>query len=356
MDSTPPAKRPRTEDTSEGQDEIRKDEQLWFEDGNIVIIAQHSAFCVHKGVLSRHSETFSGLFTVPQPAEDSIERMDGCPVVHVSDSAHDFKHLLHVLYDGGLNFLEPKQSIQFSRLAALVRLAHKYELTKILEGSLARLKLIFTTELQTWLGHGATALRSVHISDDELSQSSTRNPEAALMTSPIEAVNLFRTIDRPEMLPVALYLCTLLPNRLLVHGKLRADGTRLEQLSTADLQCCLDARDELTNLSIEFFYSKFAQDPAPTCGGANGSFKCEHTFTRRRAFLHRSQTIKGFTEGDGVLCGSAQRYIDKMRGSGKLCPACIECLVTCAEKFQREVWAGLPKMLDLSLGDQWPLT
>lgn len=80
---------------------LRKDPQLWFQDGNIVLVAQGVAFRVHRGILSRHSETFNNLFTIPPPSSpDSSEELEGLPVINVSDSAHDFKHLLHALYDG----------------------------------------------------------------------------------------------------------------------------------------------------------------------------------------------------------------------------------------------------------------
>ena len=79
-----------------------RDRDLWFEDGNTVIIAQDVAFRVHRSLLSRHSDTFSDLFTIPQPTglESAGDRIDGCPIVRVADSAHDFKRLLHALYDG----------------------------------------------------------------------------------------------------------------------------------------------------------------------------------------------------------------------------------------------------------------
>ena len=82
-------------------DQLQQDAELWFDDGSVVVIAQQTAFRVHRGVLSRHSETFSGLFTLPQsPDPAAIETLDGCPVVRVPESSHDMKHLLHALYDG----------------------------------------------------------------------------------------------------------------------------------------------------------------------------------------------------------------------------------------------------------------
>ena len=82
-------------------EQLNKDAELWFEDGNVVVVAQQTAFRVHKSLLSRHSKTFGEVFTLPQsPDPGAIETMDGCPVVRIPDSSHDFKHLLHALYDG----------------------------------------------------------------------------------------------------------------------------------------------------------------------------------------------------------------------------------------------------------------
>lgn len=74
-------------------------EQLWFEDGNVIIITGNTAFRVHRGILSRHSEVFRDMFDIPQPEGDA-ETLDGAPVVHLPDSLHDITHLLCALYDG----------------------------------------------------------------------------------------------------------------------------------------------------------------------------------------------------------------------------------------------------------------
>ena len=83
---------------------------LWFEDGNVVIVAQESGFHVHKGILSRHSAVFVKILGHPSDSDaladelglviDADRRIEGSVVVHVSDSAHDFGHLLRIFYDG----------------------------------------------------------------------------------------------------------------------------------------------------------------------------------------------------------------------------------------------------------------
>jgi hypothetical protein len=71
---------------------------LWFDDGNIVVICASSAFKVHRGHLARHSEVFQSLFSIPQPCD--AERFEGCDCVVFHDSALDMLYFLRALYDG----------------------------------------------------------------------------------------------------------------------------------------------------------------------------------------------------------------------------------------------------------------
>ena len=92
---------PPVPSTATGELEPRPDPELWFDDGNVVIVAGAAAFRVHTGVLSRHSEVFQDTFGVFRPALPApSDVFGGQPVVHVSDSANDFKQLLCMLYDG----------------------------------------------------------------------------------------------------------------------------------------------------------------------------------------------------------------------------------------------------------------
>lgn len=72
---------------------------LYFPDGNLVLITDRKAFRVHSGILARHSEVFRDMLTVAGSAE-SEERYDGTPVVHMIDAAEDLELLLKMLYDG----------------------------------------------------------------------------------------------------------------------------------------------------------------------------------------------------------------------------------------------------------------
>lgn len=105
MDDTSTAKRPRLEDGPEsagagfgGTQEYEKG-SVWLDDGNVVIVAERTAFKVLRSILSRNSDIFRDMFAMPQPA--NAEVMDGCPVVQLPDSKKDVAHVLSALFDHG---------------------------------------------------------------------------------------------------------------------------------------------------------------------------------------------------------------------------------------------------------------
>ena len=86
------------------QADIIRSEDAWYDDGNIVFVAQQTAFRVHKSIFARYSEFFRDTFSLPQPADpgstQAAESIDGCPVVRVHESAGDIELLLRTMYGG----------------------------------------------------------------------------------------------------------------------------------------------------------------------------------------------------------------------------------------------------------------
>lgn len=74
-------------------------EELWFEDGTVVIQAEDTPFRVYTGMLSRQSSFFKNLFEVPQPAD--AETYDGCPLIQMPEgnTAQDVRDILQVVHD-----------------------------------------------------------------------------------------------------------------------------------------------------------------------------------------------------------------------------------------------------------------
>jgi hypothetical protein len=70
--------------------------EIWYEDGNIILQAETTQFRVYRGILGDSSQVFRDMFNLPQPVGELL--VEGCPVVHLSDSAEDWGYVLNSLY------------------------------------------------------------------------------------------------------------------------------------------------------------------------------------------------------------------------------------------------------------------
>ena len=78
--------------------QLTRCEELWFEDGTVVLRAEDTIFRVYRGVLCRQSSVFKDLFEVPQPANG--ECYEGCPLVHMEATpAEDLRDILLAIHD-----------------------------------------------------------------------------------------------------------------------------------------------------------------------------------------------------------------------------------------------------------------
>ena len=64
--------------------------RLWFEDGDVTIVAGYVAFRVHKHKLLHGSSVLA----------DTEWSEDGVTRIHLEETVYDVKHLLHMLYSG----------------------------------------------------------------------------------------------------------------------------------------------------------------------------------------------------------------------------------------------------------------
>ena len=75
---------------------IQRSEEFWFDDGSIVLVAQQkTGFRVYRALLVAQSTIFADMFVSSSPSAE--EMIEGCPVVHLSDTPEDIAHFLRVL-------------------------------------------------------------------------------------------------------------------------------------------------------------------------------------------------------------------------------------------------------------------
>lgn len=88
---------------------LKQRENLWFEDGNIVLATEVHLYSVHRGVLARNSTVFKDMLELPNVGNTSNlevggiavgDSWEGKPLVKmVGDDDEDVYHLLKALYD-----------------------------------------------------------------------------------------------------------------------------------------------------------------------------------------------------------------------------------------------------------------
>ena len=127
--NNPTLKRRRTEaDRAEfdatgfPDDAVERSDQFWFDDGNVVLQAEATQFRVHRSILSHHSSVMKDCFQCPQPRD--APTIEGCPLVHLQDSAKDIGNMCSLLYGMYLcvRFARPSNlKVYFRVLASISR-------------------------------------------------------------------------------------------------------------------------------------------------------------------------------------------------------------------------------------------
>ena len=73
-------------------------EELWFDDGNIVLQAGTRQFRVFRGILASRSPIFRDMLAVGAQPPDA-DLIDGCPLVVLPDGAREMTSFLKALHD-----------------------------------------------------------------------------------------------------------------------------------------------------------------------------------------------------------------------------------------------------------------
>ncbi|KAI1781603.1 hypothetical protein LXA43DRAFT_978012 [Ganoderma leucocontextum] len=316
------------------------DSAIWFEDGNIVAIAQNTAFRFHKGMLSLHSLVFRDLFSVPQPSHGlgAGQMFDDCQAVHVTDTSYDFRELLLAIYYGGVSYLRPDATVKFSVLAALARLSHKYQLDQLLEAVVLKLQRTFTTQFEVWNRSGGFLERS--------------SPLELGFRHAIEALNLFRLLDRPDMVPVALYGCCQLQPAELLRGVKRDDGVSQERLSPADLELCMETKPRLMQAAVRLMMalSDFVEARISlVCSGKQGCLVPKACLGSLDSLLSSTRVQMRCKIDADALNGIFSEEMNMWVSLGRLCAVCGDALRAAHLKFRREAWGSLPMLMRMTI-------
>ncbi|KAM5539614.1 hypothetical protein V8D89_006723 [Ganoderma adspersum] len=220
---------PQQDASSTWPDNIQRHSEIWFDDGNVVLLARGTAFRIYRGLLASQSPVFAEMFAPSTSILDKAAKtFDECPAVQVDDSPYDLAHLLRLLLPQSTMYFNPTGESPgirhtFDEISAVIRLAHKYRIPQIRDQALALLQQFwYTSSFSVFTGP---------------------RPDRDIDVRPVHAIgamNLTHLTETRSRLPLALYACAYVDSALLFDGWAREDGA-VERLADADLRRCLDA-------------------------------------------------------------------------------------------------------------------
>ncbi|KAL1938256.1 hypothetical protein VTO73DRAFT_11707 [Trametes versicolor] len=318
-----------------------RDPEFWFEDGSVVLVAHGYGFRVFKGVLAHHSPVFQDMFSLPQPvlsapspsSRTASEGVDPCPVVHLSDSPEDLRHVLRLcLPRSDSRFISfAADNLPFDMVSAIIRLGHKYQIQLMVTQGVQYLQRWFTDDLDTW------AAAKLYEHDCPIKREHA-----------IGVVNLARLVEEPSLLPTALLMCCSLDEDI-VRGYTREDGTQ-ETLTLDDIGRCCVARARLVEcmvvLTMQIFKPSVEDSAACTT---------PQKFKRvlQEMLLDVGENVEYFAGPD--IFGSWLGLCEDLEPV-KRCASCRNMLKTRDREERLEVWWKLPKYMGVTVRYADPCT
>ncbi|TEB27541.1 hypothetical protein FA13DRAFT_1712464 [Coprinellus micaceus] len=161
------------------------DGELWYDDGNLIILSEDVAFRVYRGLLSKRSSVFGDMFEFPPPKEGN-EIVEGVPIVRTWDSSLDMGRFLRAILDSEF-FLPPPAPTSISLLESILRLSTKYNVPHLRSRATAHLLTTYPTTLATWRQRDST--RTI----------------PSVENTPFVVLNLAREFDLPWLIPSVAY-------------------------------------------------------------------------------------------------------------------------------------------------------
>ncbi|KIP02765.1 hypothetical protein PHLGIDRAFT_37759 [Phlebiopsis gigantea 11061_1 CR5-6] len=216
---------------------MRYDEDLWFEDGNILIVAGMVRFKLYRGILAKYSGVFRDMLEVADASAGDHVR--GCPIVAVTDRPQHLVLLFTLLFDGGRHpFLtDPKYNIDFQDLRVIALLAFKYSIQHLQTEVVRRLQTCFPSDFEDW------KIRYPYSCSEHITLNKNCGPELNdtlnfKFIDSIAVINLARQFNLDQLLPAAFYMCSQQITEDIA-ARVRYGDNDVEELSRNDLLRCL---------------------------------------------------------------------------------------------------------------------
>ncbi|TFY80791.1 hypothetical protein EWM64_g3228 [Hericium alpestre] len=339
--------------------------QLYFADGNIVLIARTAAdervaFRVHQSVMARNSPIFADMLSLP--LSGAVESYDGVPFVRMPDPAEDLERLLQVLYIQPMLQIKRFDSDTPLIVKPLLILANKYEIQHLRANIIQKLEEDWPRTLSEWdeIEHYAEGKAKTCVQDVQWDRTCDDFPDLHLPEA-ASAINLSHACNVPNILPAAFYhlsRISILHDWDRTHVALEDNGipdysdlvngartARWNLLSKEDFICLLTGRERLKdaiNVKVWTEHNAHVTHPHPNedYGGCKSKYWSKVWDVVERACRESSDVLKTLRDVVDILQSS---------GNPALCYSCEHGIKKGIDEVRNEIWNGLHDYFDLPL-------
>ncbi|KAJ7061513.1 hypothetical protein C8F01DRAFT_1369043 [Mycena amicta] len=321
-------------------DDLRRIEDLWFDDGDLVLQAGNAQYRVYRVVLGMHSLVFRDMLAFPQPAASDSERVEGQPLVHLPDLEREVTPFLKALFDPEYFRAFPAAS-EFSKIYASVHMGNKYGVDFLCHRGLVHLSSRFRTTLSQWDSE-------VECDDKEGILQDLLPSEIISWPAPVDklyliaSIQLAREVDALWILPAAFY--HLACNYDNLRSSIFHDGVFNEipvSLSAADQwQWCAGLEEQIsaTTLVLRFLGYPLAIQ------GCSSPDAC--LLERFKVVDYGINVLNEHSRGPLTAWDA-----DDWKHLNRLCPTCLSALTTSHQAARQKFWNELPGIYGLP---PWP--
>ncbi|KAI0761372.1 hypothetical protein BD413DRAFT_495714 [Trametes elegans] len=312
---------------------------LYFDDGNAILRAGRTLFCVHKSLLSKHSIVLGELLERPH------ERFRGLVHVVMEESAEEVEALLNVVYDGLRVDIQELTVETFPTLANVLRMARRYRIDRPCADIIARIRSEWpATLVQHNAKQSEASARLFQLYSVAGQPQEERKQEEDIIVHPASVIALLRECGYND--PDVLFPLFYALSRATWQFGGPTLGHNLAALAPADVERLVVGIERLRASHAAFAVVVPAFDPSPT----NPPHFCQSGATQLWAMnLQRllpnapRRAREPLEEWREVI-----QQVDAHHRQYQICALCERSIMSKLESFRQGLWASLPTFFELS--------
>ncbi|KAG5638637.1 hypothetical protein H0H81_011356 [Sphagnurus paluster] len=319
---------------------------LCFSDGNLAVLTGAHYFLVHQGLIRRHSAPLARVIDALEGTQTRF--LEGRVVLELAEPSDDVYYFLLALYDG-ISALKYNAE-DFPVVAAILRLATAYEVKHLRTDILRGLSFDWPTSLAQW-----------EIRESRAHVTSLHEPRKSL-PHPILVINLARTVNAPELLPVAFYDLSRSPPSTCAAGYIlpHASSPKAQHLCDADLLALLRGKEHASRFLSTFIVSELeGRPPSASCAYLTG-VGADHGRRRMCQSAFEMVTFEVLRDARGrssdPLSAIMEAELMQTRGEGpvvlgmRACEWCRAEFGAAVDSAREEFWARMPEWFGVDVG------